>query len=77
MRDESSMMWPKPVLPQLRGRSETIAAFYRIEAEIKGQSVDARLAARIERTKPKLANFEEWMTHCRAKVSAKSRPVKP
>ena len=48
-----------------------IAAFYQIEAEIKDQSVDARLAARIERTKPKLADLEEWLTHCRAKVSAK------
>jgi len=49
-----------------------IAALYRIEAEIKGQPADMRLATRIERTKPKLADFEKWLTHSRAKVSAKS-----
>ena len=49
-----------------------IAAFYWIEAEIKGQSADARLTARVERTKPILADFEKWLTHSRAKVSAKS-----
>ena len=49
-----------------------IAAFYRIEAEIKGQPTDVRLAARIERTKPKLDAFEKWLTFSRAQVSAKS-----
>lgn len=49
-----------------------IAAFYRIEAQIKGQSADARLAVRIERTKPKLITFESWLTQSRAQVSAKS-----
>ncbi len=49
-----------------------IAALYRIEADIKGQPADARLAARIEQTKPKLEVFEKWLTHSRAKVSAKS-----
>ena len=49
-----------------------IAALYRIEADIKGQSADARLAARIERTKPKLDVFEKWLAQSRAKVSAKS-----
>jgi len=49
-----------------------IAALYRIEADIKGLSADARLVARIERTKPKLEVFEKWLTHNRAQVSAKS-----
>jgi transposase len=49
-----------------------IAALYRIEAEIKGWSADERLAARIERTKPKLESFEKWLTQSRAQVSAKS-----
>jgi len=49
-----------------------IAAFYRIEAEIKGQPADARLAARVERTKPKLAAFEKWLIYSRTQVSAKS-----
>ena len=49
-----------------------IAALYRIEAEIKGQPANVRLAARIERTKPKLEAFEKWLTFSRAQVSAKS-----
>jgi len=49
-----------------------IAALYRIEAEIKGQSADARLADRIERTKPKLDVFEKWLAQSRTRVSAKS-----
>jgi len=49
-----------------------IAAIYRIEADIKGQPADARLVARIERTKPKLEAFEKWLAQNRAKVSAKS-----
>jgi len=49
-----------------------IAALYRIEAEIKGQPPNVRLAARIERAKPKLDAFEKWLTFSRAQVSAKS-----
>ena len=49
-----------------------IAAFYRIEAEIQGQSADERLAARVERTKPKLETFESWLSRNRTQVSAKS-----
>jgi len=49
-----------------------IAALYRIEADIKGQSADARCVARIERTKPKLEAFRKWLTRNRAQVSAKS-----
>ena len=48
-----------------------IAALYQIEADIKGRPADARLAARIERTKPKLTVFENWLTQSRAQVSAK------
>ncbi len=49
-----------------------IAALYRIEADIKDQSADARLVARIERTKPKLEAFRKWLTHSRTQVSVKS-----
>jgi len=49
-----------------------IAAIYRIEAEIKGHPSDVRLAARMERTKPKLETFERWLTFSRIQVSAKS-----
>ena len=49
-----------------------IAALYRIEKDIRGQSPDARLAARKERSAPKLAAFETWLHQHRARVSAKS-----
>jgi len=49
-----------------------IAAFYRIEAEIKGHSAEERLTARHDRTKPKLEAFEKWLIFSRAQVSAKS-----
>jgi transposase len=60
------------VAPIAQEGLKQIAALYRIEADIKGQSTDARLGARIVRTKPMLADFEEWLTQSRAKVSAKS-----
>ena len=51
-----------------------IAAFYRIEADIKGQSADGRLAARIERIKPKLEVFEIWLAQSRTQISARTGP---
>jgi len=58
--------------PIAREGLKQIAALYRIEADIKGQSADARLVARIERTKPKLEAFRKWLAHSRTQVSAKS-----
>ena len=58
--------------PIAREGLKQIAALYRIEAGIKGQSVDARLVARVERTKPKLEAFRKWLAHSRTQVSAKS-----
>ena len=49
-----------------------IASLYRIEKDIRGQSPEARLAARKERSKPILDGFETWLTINRARVSAKS-----
>ena len=49
-----------------------IAALYRIEKEIRGQSPEARLAVRKERSAPKLAAFETWLHQHRTRVSAKS-----
>ncbi len=60
------------VAPIAQEGLKQIAALYRIEADIKGQSADARLSARIEHTKPKLAAFEKWLAHSRTQVSAKS-----
>jgi transposase len=49
-----------------------IAALYRIEKDIRGQSPEARLAARQEHSAPKIAAFETWLHGHRARVSAKS-----
>lgn len=49
-----------------------IAELYQIEADIRGQSPEIRLAARQQQTKPKLVEFETWLRQTRAHVSAKS-----
>lgn len=49
-----------------------IAALYRIETDIRGQSPEVRLAARRERSAPKIAAFQDWLHQHRARVSAKS-----
>ncbi len=49
-----------------------IAEFYKIEAEIRGLSSEARLAIRQDQSASKIADFETWLTHHRARVSAKS-----
>lgn len=49
-----------------------ITALYRIEKNIRGQSPEARLATRQERSVPKIAAFEIWLHGYRARVSAKS-----
>jgi len=49
-----------------------IAALYRIETDIRGHSPEVRLAARQERSAPKIKAFEEWLREHRAKVSRKS-----
>lgn len=49
-----------------------IAALYRIEADIRGQSPEVRLAVRQERSAPKIEAFEEWLREQRARVSGKA-----
>ena len=49
-----------------------IAALYRTEKDIRGESPEARLTARQERSKPVIDEFEAWLTAQRARVSAKS-----
>ena len=49
-----------------------IAELYKIEAEIRGLSSEARLAIRQDQSAPKIAAFEAWLTHHRARVSAKA-----
>lgn len=50
-----------------------IAPLYAIEAEIRGQSADARRAVRQERTKPRLDSLKRWMEAQLAAVSQKSK----
>lgn len=49
-----------------------IAALYRIEKDLRGQSPADRQAARQARSKPVVADLETWLTANRARVSAKS-----
>lgn len=49
-----------------------IKAFYRIEAQIRGLSVEERLTIRQEKTLPRMKDFEKWLAYNRAQVSAKS-----
>jgi len=49
-----------------------IRELYTIEADIRGLSPDARLAARQQRSAPALALIREWLDHHRTRVSAKA-----
>ncbi len=49
-----------------------ITELYKIEAAIRGMPSAARLAIRQNQSAPKIADFEAWLTHHRARVSAKS-----
>jgi transposase len=50
-----------------------IAELYAIEAEIRGQSPEERLAVRTERSAPLVAEFRQWLTQKRSQISPKSR----
>ena len=50
-----------------------IAAFYRIEAEIRGRAPEERLAVRQAETAPKVGAFGHWLKVQRSRLSAKSR----
>jgi transposase len=50
-----------------------IAELYRIEAEIRGQSPQQRLAVRQQRSAPIVEAFSIWLKQQRARVSPKSR----
>ncbi len=49
-----------------------IRDLYRIEADIRGQNPEIRLAERLNRSKPKMRELEIWLTHHRARSSSKS-----
>ena len=50
-----------------------IAAFYKIETEIRGKSAAERLAVRQDKTKLLIDAFEGWFRTMRARISRKSR----
>jgi len=50
-----------------------ISEFYRIEAAIRGRAPAERLAVRQEQTAPLIADFRQWLTAQRKRISAKSR----
>ena len=50
-----------------------IAQIYNIEASIRGSAPEERLAIRQEKSAPLVADFRQWLTHQRARISAKSR----
>lgn len=50
-----------------------IAEIYKIEAMIRGSSPDKRLAVRQEQSAQLVADFRQWLTHQRSRISAKSR----
>jgi len=60
------------VAPIAEDGIKQIKAFYRIEGQIRGLSADERLAIRQEKTLPRMKDFEQWLSHSRAQVSAKS-----
>lgn len=50
-----------------------IAELYKIEADIRGKAPDERLAVRQTQTAPLVAEFRQWLTQQRERVSPKSR----
>lgn len=60
------------VAPIAEDGLKRIAELYRIETDIRGQSPQARLAARQEQSAPKIAAFETWLMEHRARVSGKA-----
>ena len=52
-----------------------IAALYRIEGQVRGQSAEKRLAMRQQKSASKVVSFKIWLNHARTQVSAKSPTV--
>jgi transposase len=65
-------VWGGDAFPIAEEGLRRIAELYEIEAEIRGQGADARLAARKARSAPLVATFCVWLDAARARVSAKS-----
>ncbi|GHU06312.1 hypothetical protein FACS1894205_7260 [Alphaproteobacteria bacterium] len=64
---------PSPIAEEALAR---IAAFYRIESEIRGKSAMDRCAGRQEKTKPLVEDFRLWLQSRLSSVSGKSEIAK-
>jgi len=60
---------PAPIADQALN---TIAQFYKVEAEVRGQSAESRRAVRQEKTRPLAEGFKEWCLGRLNEVSGKS-----
>lgn len=60
------------VAPIAEDGLKQIAALYRIEKQIRGQSAEERLVVRRQKSAPKVAAFKVWLAHVQTQVSAKS-----
>ena len=58
--------------PTAQNGLNRIAELYAIEADIKGQSAEDRLAVRRERSVPYIVSFELWLSEHQARFSGKS-----
>ena len=58
--------------PSAEDGLKRIAELYKIEAENRGLPSEARFSIRHDRSASKITDFETWLTHHRARVSAKS-----
>ena len=59
-----------------RSQIKRIAALYRIEKEVRGQSGEYRAAIRREKAKPLLDDLEHWLSNQLPKISGKSELAK-
>ena len=67
---ESWPTWPTPIAAEALTR---IAAFYRIEDEIRGRSADQRRAVRQERSRPLVEDLEPWLRTRLQLISQKTK----
>ncbi len=49
-----------------------IAALYRVEGQVRGQSAEKRLTTRPQKSTIKIGTFKIWLDHARTQVSAKT-----
>ncbi|MFT5866362.1 MAG: transposase [Gammaproteobacteria bacterium] len=60
------------VVPIAKEGLKQIAALYRVEGQVRGQSAEKRLTTRPQKSTIKIGTFKIWLDHARTQVSAKS-----